>query len=155
MRNRISRLALLLSTLFVSLVFSSVSAFAHQTGNSYLTLREADGKLWVELDFIVRDIGNLLQVPGQPSDPPPAPDKLAALQVPITQVIQQSLSIAVDEQEIPLEFMAQSVVVHNDGLYVRQRFSANTLSADAKLVVVRYQFFTQNDMLGRAFFKLN
>jgi hypothetical protein len=38
---------------------------------------------------------------------------------------------------------------------VRQRFSATALSADAKFVVVRYQFFTENDMLGRAFFKLN
>jgi hypothetical protein len=155
MRNFIERMAMLLSTLLLSSVICSLSAFAHQTGNSYLTLREADGRLWVELDFIVRDLGNLLQVPGQPSDPPPAPDKLASLQVPITQVIQQSLSIAVDEQDIPLEFMAQSVVVHNDGLYVRQRFSAEALSADAKFVLVRYQFFTQNDMLGRAFFKLS
>jgi hypothetical protein len=133
----------------------SGAVFSHQTGNSYLTLREADGRLWVEIDFIVRDLGNLLQAPGRPSDPPPPPEKLAALQVPITQAIQQSLSIAVDEQDIPLEFMTQSVVLHNDGLYVRQRFSAKALSADAKFVVVRYQFFTQNDMLGRAFFKLN
>jgi len=146
--------------MFMGVLFASVSmwtgtVFAHQTGNSYLTLKEADGRFMVELDFIVRDLGNLLQVPGQPSDPPPAPDKLAALQVSITQVIQQSLSVAVDEQDIPLEFMSQSVVLHNDGLYVRQRFSATALSPDVKFVVVRYQFFTQNDMLGRAFFKLN
>ena len=152
--NGICRLPMLIGTAFLCLLMWSGAALSHQTGNSYLTLREADGKLLVELDFIVRDLGNLLQAPGQPSDPPPAPEKLAVLQVPITQAIQQSLSIAIDEQEIPLEFMTQSVVLHNDGLYVRQRFSADTLSADAKFVVVRYQFFTQNDMLGRAFFKM-
>jgi len=153
--NRLHLFPKLIGSVFLCLILWSGAVFSHQTGNSYLTLREADDRLWVELDFIVRDLGNLLQVPGQPSDPPPAPDKLAALQVPITQVIQQSLSIAADEQDIPLEFMSQSVVLHNDGLYVRQRFSAKALSADAKFVVVRYQFFTQNDMLGRAFFKLN
>lgn len=153
--NRLHLFPKLIGSVFLCLILWSGAVFSHQTGNSYLTLREADDRLWVELDFIVRDLGNLLQVSGQPSDPPPAADKLAALQVPITQVIQQSLSIAVDEQDIPLEFMSQSVVLHNDGLYVRQRFSAKALSADAKFVVVRYQFFTQNDMLGRAFFKLN
>jgi len=155
MRNRICSIPIFMGVLFASLSMWTGAVFAHQTGNSYLTLKEADGSFMVELDFIVRDLGNLLQVPGQPSDPPPAPEKLAALQVPITQVIQQSLSIAVDEQATPLEFMSQSVVLHNDGLYVRQRFSAKALSADAKFVVVRYQFFTQNDKLGRAFFKLN
>ena len=153
--KRIRLFSKLIGSVFLCLIMWSGAVFSHQTGNSYLTLKEADGSFMVELDFIVRDLGNLLQVPGQPSDPPPAPDKLAALQVPITQVIQQSLSIAVDEQDIPLEFMSQSVVLHNDGLYVRQRFSAKALSADAKFVVVRYQFFTQNDMLGRAFFKLS
>jgi hypothetical protein len=153
--KRIRLFSKLMGSVFLCLIMWSGTVFAHQTGNSYLTLKEADGSFMVELDFIVRDLGNLLQVPGQPSDPPPAPDKLAALQVPITQVIQQSLSIAVDEQDIPLEFMSQSVVLHNDGLYVRQRFSAKALSADVKFVVVRYQFFTQNDMLGRAFFKLS
>lgn len=153
--NRIRLFPKLIGSVFLCLVMWSGAVFSHQTGNSYLTLREADGRLWVELDFIVRDLGNLLQAPGQPSDPPPAPEKLAALQVPITQTIKQSLSIAIDEQDIPLEFMTQSVVLHNDGLYVRQRFSAQALSAQAKFVVVRYQFFTQNDMLGRAFFKLS
>ena len=155
MRNKICSLPVLMGALFLGASMWSGYAFSHQTGNSYLTLREADGRFMVELDFIVRDLGNLLQVPGKPSDTPPTPDKLAALQAPITQAIQQSLSIAVDEQAVPLEFMTQSVVLHNDGLYVRQRFSANTLSADAKFVVVHYQFFTQNDMLGRAFFKLS
>ena len=144
----------LMGSVFLGLIMWSGTVFSHQTGNSYLTLRESEGRLWVELDFIVRDLGNLLQAPGQPNDPPPAPEKLAALQIPITQAIQQSLSIDVDEQAMPLEFTSQSVVLHNDGLYVRQRFNANALPTDAKFLVVRYQFFTQNDMLGRAFFKM-
>ena len=147
------RLSLWLTqTLFLLCVCGS--ALAHQTGNSYLTVSETDGRLQLEIDFIVRDLGNLLQTPGQPNEPPPAPDKLLSLQAPITTAIQKSLTIAVDEQAIPLEFLTQSVVLHNDGLYVRQRFSGSALPADAKFIVVRYEFFTQNDKLGRAFFKL-
>ena len=129
-------------------------AMAHQTGNSYLTVSEADGRLQLEIDFIVRDLGNLLQAPGQPNEPPPAPDKLLSLQAPITEAIQKSLTIEVDEKANTLAFLSQSVVLHNDGLYVRQRFSGSALPADAKFIVVRYEFFTQNDKLGRAFFKL-
>ena len=130
------------------------SAMAHQTGNSYLTVSESDGRLQLEIDFIVRDLGNLLQAPGQPNEPPPAPDKLQSLQAPITAAIQKSLTIAVDEKANPLAFLSQSVVLHNDGLYVRQRFIGSALPVDAKFIVVRYEFFTQNDKLGRAFFKL-
>jgi hypothetical protein len=79
---------------------------------------------------------------------------LLSLQGPITKAIQKSLTIVVDEQAVPLEFLTQSVVLHNDGLYVRQRFLGGTLPADVKFIVVRYEFFTQNDQLGRAFFKL-
>ena len=143
----------LTQTLVLFCVYGNL-AMAHQTGNSYLTVSEADGRLQLEIDFIVRDLGNLLQAPGQPNEPPPAPDKLLSLQAPITTAIQKSLTIEVDEQAIPLEFLTQSVVLHNDGLYVRQRFSGSTLPADAKFIVVRYEFFTQNDKLGRAFFKL-
>jgi len=131
-----------------------VTTLAHQTGNSYLTIGEADGRLQLEIDFIVRDLGNLLQTPGQPNEPPPAPDKLLSSQGLITKAIQKSLTIAVDEQAVPLEFLTQSVVLHNDGLYVRQRFLGGALPADVKFIVVRYEFFTQNDKLGRAFFKL-
>jgi hypothetical protein len=143
----------LTQTLVLFLVCGNL-AMAHQTGNSYLTVSEADGRLQLEIDFIVRDLGNLLQTPGQANEPPPAPDKLLSLQAPITTAIQKSLTIEVDEQAIPLEFLTQSVVLHNDGLYVRQRFSGSVLPADAKFIVVRYEFFTQNDKLGRAFFKL-
>lgn len=143
----------LLTTLVFFGIFSGL-VVAHQTGNSYLTLTETDKRLQIEIDFIVRDINNLLQMPGQPNDPPPAPEKLQFMQALITDAIQKSLRITVDEQAMPLNFLAQSVVLHNDGLYVRQRFSGSTLSSDTKFIVVRYEFFTQNDKLGRAFFKL-
>jgi len=139
--------------LAICLLFSS-TAFAHQTGNSYLTLREADGQLQVEIDFIVRDLGNLLQVNGETNQPPPAPEQLLSLQPAITATIQKSLTITIDEQAHPLTFVNQSVVLHNDGLYVRQRLNGGLMAPDAKFVVVRYEFFTQNDKLGRAFFKL-
>ena len=137
----------------VGLVLSS-AALAHQTGNSYVTLSEVDGRLQLEIDFIARDVGNLLQSPAQANEPAPAPEKLLSLQEPITAVIQKSLTITIDEQVQPLTFMSQSVVLHNDGLYVRQRFSGPALAESAKFVVVRYEFFTENDKLGRAFFKL-
>ena len=37
------------------------TSYAHQTGNSYLNIRQVDGHLAVDLDFYVRDLGNLLQ----------------------------------------------------------------------------------------------
>ena len=149
--------------LFLAYVFLSVPALAHQTGNSYLVLTESNGRLQIELDFIVRDLGNLLQ-PSKPSDAPvpspvppaatPTPEQLQAIQPAITQVIQESLGVQLNEEAQPLEFVSQSVVLRNDGLYVRQRFTSPSIAPEIKFVVVRYSFFNQNDKLGRAFFKL-
>ena len=148
--------------LFLASCFLSLPALAHQTGNSYLVLTESNGRLQIELDFIVRDLGNLLQPP-TPSDapapvPPPAatptPEQLQAMQPAITQVIQESLGVQLNEETQPLEFVSQSVVLRNDGLYVRQRFTSPSIAPEIKFVVVRYSFFNQNDKLGRAFFKL-
>ena len=148
--------------LFLASCFLSLPALAHQTGNSYLVLTESNGRLQIELDFIVRDLGNLLQPP-TPSDapapvPPPAatptPEQLQAMQPAITQVIQESLGVQLNEETQPLEFVSQSVVLRNDGLYVRQRFTSPSITSEIKFVVVRYSFFNQNDKLGRAFFKL-
>ena len=115
--------------LFLAYVFLSVPALAHQTGNSYLVLTESNGRLQIELDFIVRDLGNLLQ-PSKPSDAPvpspvppaatPTPEQLQAMQPAITQVIQESLGVQLNEEAQPLEFVSQSVVLRNDGLYVHQ-----------------------------------
>ena len=149
--------------LFLAYVFLSVPALAHQTGNSYLVVTESNGRLQIELDFIVRDLGNLLQ-PSKPSDAPvpspvppaatPTPEQLQAMQPAITQVIQESLGVQLNEEAQPLEFVSQSVVLRNDGLYVRQRFTSPSIAPEIKFVVVRYSFFNQNDKLGRAFFKL-
>ena len=138
------------------LIMWSVAAasFAHQTGNSYLYLQQTDGQLTIDLDFYVRDLGNLLQKPGAEPEPAPAPDKIQALQPEITQLIEKSLSVEIDEQPLALRFVRQTVVLHNDGLYVRQQFTAPAIDLQARFVVVRYGFFTQNDKLGRAFFKL-
>lgn len=137
------------------LAFGAFSvAYAHQTGNSYLNIRQVDGRLAVDLDFYVRDLGNLLQKPGKESEPPPTADQLKSLQEPITEAIQKSLKLEIDEQLIPLEFTVQSVAVHNDGLYVRQQFIGPAIEPKARFVVIRYEFFTQNDRLGRAFLRL-
>ncbi len=129
-------------------------SYAHQTGNSYLYLRQSDAKLELDLDFFVRDLGNLLQKPGEKPEPAPPPEKIKALQPELTRIIESSLSIEFDEQPLQLNFIGQSVVLHNDGLYVRQQYVADTVPADARFVVIRYGFFTQSDKLGRAFLRL-
>lgn len=135
-------------------LFAAATSFAHQTGNSYLYIQQTDGQLSVDLDFFVRDLGNLLQKPGAEPEPAPPPDKLKALQPELTEHIKQSLNIDVDEQAVELRFVRQTIVVHNDGLYVRQHFVAPMIAADARFVVIRYGFFTQSDRLGRAFLRL-
>lgn len=146
--------ALHLYTVLLALMLAA-PAQAHQTGNSYLYLQQEHSQLKLELDFFVRDLGNLLQKPGAEPEPAPPPDKIQALQPEITQLIEKSLSVEVDEQPVTLNFVRQTVVLHNDGLYVRQQFSAADLSPQARFVVVRYGFFTQSDKVGRAFFRLN
>jgi len=133
------------------------AASAHQTGNSYINIRQVDDQLAIDLDFYVRDLGNLLQEVSKPGDPapaPPSPDQLQALQPHITEVVQRSFKLEIDEKNTPLTFKAQSVTVHNDGLYVRQQFVGPAVDAKAKFIVIRYEFFTQNDKLGRAFMRL-
>jgi len=133
------------------------AASAHQTGNSYINIRQVDDQLAIDLDFYVRDLGNLLQEVSKPGDPapaPPSPDQLQALQPRITEVVQRSFKLEIDEKNTPLTFKAQSVTVHNDGLYVRQQFVGPAVDAKAKFIVIRYEFFKQNDKLGRAFMRL-
>ncbi len=132
----------------------NAASFAHQTGNSYLYLRQSDATLALDLDFYVRDLGNLLQKPGDKPELVPAPEKIKALQPELTRLIEASLSIEFDERPVQLNFVGQSVVLHNDGLYVRQQFVADAVPANARFVVIRYGFFTQSDKLGRAFLRL-
>ena len=138
----------------VASLFLSMPALAHQTGNSYLVITESNGRLQVEIDFIVRDLDNLLQAPTPTDAPAPTPEQLQSMQPAIAQVIQASLEVQQNAQTQPLEFVSQSVVLHNDGLYVRQRFTSPSMASPLQFVVVRYGFFNQNDKLGRAFFKL-
>lgn len=135
-------------------LFAAATSLAHQSGNSYLYIKQSDGQLAVDLDFTVRDLGNLLQKPDAEPEPAPAPEKLKALQPDLTEHIKQSLNIEVDEQAVPLRFVRQTVVVHNDGLYVRQQFVAPMIERDARFIVIRYGFFMQSDRLGRAFLRL-
>lgn len=127
---------------------------AHQTGNSYLTVSESAGQLHVEFDFIARDLDNLLPADCKPAELSLLPDKLQAMQACISQALQQSLHLAIDEEAVALVFVNQSVVMHNDGLYVRQQFTAPAISKDAKFFVIKYDFFTQKEQSGRAFVKL-
>ena len=144
--------------LLLMVLFFSTSVSAHQTGISYLYVTEVNGQLRIDIDFIVRDLDNLLQNTAQASTQSPTstptPEQLQAKQAAITQIIQESLVVEVNEQAQSLDFIEQSVVLHNDGLYVRQRFSGPSIPAPVRFVVVRYGFFNQNDKLGRAFFKL-
>ena len=144
--------------LLVILFFFSAPVSAHQTGNSYLFVTDVNGRLHIDIDFIVRDLDSLLQNTAQASTQSPTstptPEQLQAKQAAITQIIQESLVVEVNEQAQSLDFIEQSVVLHNDGLYVRQRFSGPSIPAPVRFVVVRYGFFNQNDKLGRAFFKL-
>ncbi|MFM7698076.1 MAG: HupE/UreJ family protein [Limnohabitans sp.] len=157
--NLFSNIFRLLVTSFFSL---SLSTFAHQTGNSYLTITEKQSQLQIDLDFIVRDLDNLLQSPTLTDTPvpvptaaaTPTPEQLLGLQPSITQVIQESLGVQLNEQAQTLAFVSQTVVLRNDGLYVRQRFVSTNIPSSIQFVVVRYSFFNQNDKLGRAFFKL-
>jgi len=127
---------------------------AHQTGNSYLTVSESAGQLQLEFDFIARDLANLLPATCKPADISLLPDKLQDMQACITQALQQSLHLEIDEQDIPLNFINQTVVMHSDGLYVRQQFSGPALAKDARFLVIKYGFFTQKEQSGRAFVKI-
>jgi len=81
--------------LLLMVLFFSTSVSAHQTGNSYLYVTEVNGQLRIDIDFIVRDLDNLLQNTAQASkDKPtstPAPEQLQAKQAAITRIIQASL----------------------------------------------------------------
>jgi HupE / UreJ protein len=127
---------------------------AHQTGNSYLIITESTGQLQVEFDFIARDLDNLLSVDCKPAEISLLPENLQAMQACITQALQKSLHLQIDEQDLPLAFNSQSVVMHSDGLYVRQQFTSSEVPQDAKFLVIKYEFFTQKEQSGRAFVKI-
>lgn len=139
-----------------SLVFLllPLTAAAHQSGNSYLRISSTDAGVSVQIDFAVRDLNSLLQVP-------PAEQKeirrheLEELQDRLAALVGESLTLEVDGDPLTLRFQSQEVTVHNDGLYVRQTHTAAALPASAAYLLVRYGFFNEEEKVARAFLKLS
>ncbi len=152
--KRVSALSAQVCLALLGLMCLLTTVHAHQTGNSYLTVSESAGQLQLEFDFIARDLNNLLPATCKPADVSLLPDKLQAMQACITQALQQSLHLEIDEEDMALDFVNQSVVMHSDGLYVRQQFSGPAIPKDAKFLVIKYGFFTQKEQSGRAFVKI-
>lgn len=142
-----------LLTACLSLLLPLIAA-AHQSGNSYLRISSTASGVSVQIDFAVRDLNSLLQIP-------PAQQKeirrheLEEMQDRLAALIGTSLLLDVDGDSLPLQFQSQEVTVHNDGLYVRQTHTASALPADAAYLLVRYEFFNEAEKVARAFLKLN
>lgn len=139
--------------LFFVLLLPLIAA-AHQSGNSYVRISSTEAGVSVQIDFAVRDLNSLLQIPPEKQkeirrhELEEMRDRLAAL-------IGESLSLEADGNPLSLTFQAQEVTVHNDGLYVRQTHSSAALPANAAYLLVRYGFFNEEEKVARAFLKLN
>lgn len=131
-----------------------LTAAAHQSGNSYLRISSTEAGVSVQIDFAVRDLNSLLQIPPEQQkeirrhELEELRDRLAAL-------VGESLSLEVDDDPLSLTFQSQEVTVHNDGLYVRQTYTAAALPSNAAYLLVRYGFFNAEEKVARAFLKLN
>ena len=92
-----------------------LTAAAHQSGNSYLRISSTESAVSVQIDFAVRDLNSLLQVP-------PAQQKeirrheLEELQGRLAALVGESLTLEADGHPLALTFQSQEVTVHNDGL---------------------------------------
>ena len=131
-----------------------LTAAAHQSGNSYLRISSNEAGVSVQIDFAVRDLNSLLQIPPEQQkeirrhELEELRDRLAAL-------VGESLSLEADGDPLSLTFQSQEVTVHNDGLYVRQTHTAAALPSNAAYLLVRYGFFNAEEKVARAFLKLN
>jgi HupE / UreJ protein len=130
------------------------AALAHQSGNSYLAIGDASGELSVQLDLSLKDLNGILQRPAGAAAPATT-SELAAIQPPLTQFVQRQLLLSADDAAVTLRFVAQSVQLRNDGMYLRQTYAAPALPAAARSLVVRYDFFNRDATLARAFARLN
>ena len=145
-------LHLWISALLFSLLLP-LTASAHQSGNSYLRISSTEGGVSVQIDFAVRDLNSLLQVP-------PAQQKeirrheLEELQDRLAALVGESLALEADDNPLALTFQSQEVTLHNDGLYVRQTHTGAALPANAAYLLVRYGFFNEEEKVARAFLKL-
>lgn len=135
------------------LLWLPVIAAAHQSGNSYVRINSDGQGVSVQLDFAVRDMNSLLQMPAA-EQKEMTRDHLRNLQSRLAALIGKSLEIEVDSQPLALVFQTQEVVLHNDGLYVRQHYLAPPLANDASYLLVRYGFFNEEEKIARAFLKL-
>ena len=99
--KRVSALSAQVCLALLGVTASLTTVHAHQTGNSYLTVSQSAGQLQLEFDFIARDLDNLLPDTCKPADVSLLPEKLQAMQACITQALQQSLHLEIDEQDIP------------------------------------------------------
>ncbi len=129
------------------------TVLAHQSGNSYLRIANAPPSLQVELDFAVRDLHSLLQVPVEERKEIRRED-LPALGQRLSELVHESLQLEIDGEAVKLNFESQDVVLHNDGLYVRQLHRAPALPDTAAYLLVRYGFFNEEEKVARAFLRL-
>lgn len=131
-----------------------LTAAAHQSGNSYLRISSTETGVSVQIDFAVRDLNSLLQIP-------PAQQKeirrheLEELRDRLAALVGESLTLEADGDPLSLTFQSQEVTLHNDGLYVRQTHTTAALPSSAAYLLVRYGFFNEEEKVARAFLKLN
>ena len=140
---------------FVVLLFCSIvcSAQAHQSGNSYLQIESSQAALAMQLDFAIKDLNGLLQIPAAEQKEIKR-DELLRLQPALTEVVEKSLALEADGKPLSLTFKNQTVAIHNDGIYVRQNYVASPLPSQTNYLLVRYDFFNEQEKMARALFKL-
>lgn len=151
MRGLGRRLAALMALLCAGLGLAT-AATAHQSGISYLSIREMPDDTQVQIDFSIQDLNAILQ---RPAAAEVTIDGLAAIESELARTVQQLLAVQVDGVPLPLAFASQNVVLHNDGLYLRQAYTAPPLEATAREVFVRYDFFSRGDSVARAYARLS
>ena len=140
--------------LSLCLVLMPLMVSAHQSGNSYLRISSTESGVSVQIDFAVRDLNSLLQVPPE-QQKEIRRHELDELQDRLAALVGESLVLEADGQPLILTFESQTVALHNDGLYVRQTHTAAALPATTAYLLVRYGFFNEEEKVARAFLKLN
>jgi hypothetical protein len=135
------------------LVLMPLTASAHQSGNSYLRISSTESGVSVQIDFAVRDLNSLLQVPPE-QQKEIRRHELDELQDRLAALVGESLVLEADGHPLLLTFQSQTVTLHNDGLYVRQTHTAAALPATSAYLLVRYGFFNEEEKVARAFLKL-
>lgn len=154
MRGGFFRRARLLALPALLWLMSLTPASAHQSGNSYLRISSTDAGVSVQIDFAVRDLNSLLQIPPE-QQKEIRRHELEEMRERLAALIGESLILEVDGEPVHLRFRSQEVTLYNDGLYVRQNHTAPALPAGAAYLLVRYEFFNEEEKVARAFLKLD